>query len=828
MRKFPWSSEGEEPNSVGADGYPIYAGDPYKSSHETINVLLKKPSSNSLQAIEKEENPVRVRILYCAALRAALVWEEESYSDTYDTLIALIKLILKSKITLNETAVVGLLSRYAAIIPHTDEYGLPLEISTDLLLARIQAYLKDNPLTDGIQNALVALKEGVRKLAESFFSAREKKLMLKIDELLHVGKVFHLEPKEPWAKEALEEIQQLPTDERAKWDSLLLHLVKPAPPEPTQAWLNRTEKLVSEIGKASFQKAILWWLPLVELPHDRPLKNVRNNEALKGIIWTCSLLDGDEIVAAVAQTAKACLKKLRNIGARSPKVGNACILVLAKFKSPLAVSSLVSMKSEVKYATAQKLIQRALSQSASGSGLSSEDLQERSVPTFGFSEIGHLQVQIGDYTAILTISNSNSCSIAWLNKQRKTLKTAPGEIRKRFSADYKRFKETETNIDKTLAVWKSRLERLFLSNRQWPLNAWKDRFIRHPILSTLASRLIWTFKTQHSARTAIWDGAKLIDARGEELYLPETTPVELWHPVGESVELITAWRTVLHERGITQPFKQAYRETYVLTPAESDTLTHSNRFAGHIIRQHQFAALCEQRQWKYRLMGSFDFFNRPTFPISGWPSAEFWVETVRDENSISDSGIYLYLSTDQLRFSNNSGNPVPVNTIPPKIFSEVMRDVDLFISVCSIGNDPLWGHARPLPRYGEYWGQYSFGELSQHGKSRRDYLERLLPSLNIAGKCRLQGNFLVVKGDLRTYKIHIGSSNILMEPNDRYLCVVADQSAKARREVGELFLPFDEDYTLSLILSKAFLLASDAKIRDRDILRQIKHEDASE
>jgi hypothetical protein len=28
----------------------------------------------------------------------------------------------------------------------------------------------------------------------------------------------------------------------------------------------------------------------------------------------------------------------------------------------------------------------------------------------------------------------------------------------------------------------------------------------------------------------------------------------------------------------------------------------------------------------------------------------------------------------------------------------------------------------------------------------------------------------VVKGELRTYRIHLGSGNILMEPNDQYLC----------------------------------------------------------
>jgi hypothetical protein len=75
----------------------------------------------------------------------------------------------------------------------------------------------------------------------------------------------------------------------------------------------------------------------------------------------------------------------------------------------------------------------------------------------------------------------------------------------------------------------------------------------------------------------------------------------------------------------------------------------------------------------------------------------------------------------------------------------------------------------------------------------------------------------VVRGDLRTYKIHLGSANILMEPNDAYLCIVAGRSSNAG-----LFLPFEEDGRLALILSKAFLLANDTAITDPSITRQIR------
>ena len=100
-------------------------------------------------------------------------------------------------------------------------------------------------------------------------------------------------------------------------------------------------------------------------------------------------------------------------------------------------------------------------------------------------------------------------------------------------------------------------------------------------------------------------------------------------------------------------------------------------------------------------------------------------------------------------------------------------------------------------------------------------LERLIPRLKIADRCTLDDRFLVVRGDLRTYKIHLGSGNILMEPNDQYLCIVPDPRTDYRHRRQQLFLPFEGDRTLSIILSKAFLLADDKKIKDPTIVSQI-------
>jgi hypothetical protein len=136
-----------------------------------------------------------------------------------------------------------------------------------------------------------------------------------------------------------------------------------------------------------------------------------------------------------------------------------------------------------------------------------------------------------------------------------------------------------------------------------------------------------------------------------------------------------------------------------------------------------------------------------------------------------------------------------------------------------VGNDPAWRDSGGLPAYRDYWQAYAFGDLGEVAKTRKAILERLVPRLKIAPAAELRDKFLVVKGQLRTYKIHLGSTNILMEPNDQYLCIVPDRSGKDG--AAGVFLPFESDSGLSVILSKAFLLYEDDKITDPTITRQI-------
>jgi hypothetical protein len=291
---------------------------------------------------------------------------------------------------------------------------------------------------------------------------------------------------------------------------------------------------------------------------------------------------------------------------------------------------------------------------------------------------------------------------------------------------------------------------------------------------------------------------------------------------------VAAWREQLTADEVRQPFKQAFRAVYLLTPAETETGTYSNRFGAHILRYRQAGALMRVRGWSGNHLGYWDggYDGEATreFAEVGW-RATFFHDLVEADGGDED-GLPRYCSTDQVRFVRRGaggdwrGEPARLTEVPPLVFSEAMRDVDLFVGVASIAADPQWTD-RGQDRFQAYWQATSFGALSESAQVRREALERLMPRTRIADRVRLSERFLEVDGSLHTYKIHLGSGNILMSPNDAYLCIVPARGASAG-PAERVFLPFEQDGgLLSLIVSKAFLLADDASITDPSIVHQL-------
>jgi hypothetical protein len=548
-----------------------------------------------------------------------------------------------------------------------------------------------------------------------------------------------------------------------------------------------------------------------------------NQTAAKGLIWTLALLADEAILTLLITYAAYCYHKVPSKGPLAAGLGNACLLALSQNGLP-GVSALARVRPKIKQSNTQELIAGYITSASQTLGVSPAEIEDMAVPDFGLVN-GQVEEALGDYTATLALADGKA-EVQWA-KANKPLKTAPAALKTSHADELKELKSAQAQAQQTHAAQRDRLDRSFVDERRMAWPWFEQYYFNHGLMGLLARPLIWRLhQPDGSFEDALWVSDAWRNVRGQPVPAPTAdTQLQLWHPVLATPPQVLAWRELLERNQLRQPLKQAYRELYLLTPPEEHTRTYSNRMAAHVLKQHQFNSLAKLRGWKYSLLGAYDKGYESDKATLALPTqqlrAEFWVSEVNADDAWNDTGIYLYISTDQVRFLRGD-EVVPLPEVPALTFSEVMRDVDLFVGVASVGNDPLWRDNGGLVQYRDYWENYNFGELGEVAKNRKLALERLVPRLKIGKVSELKDRFLVVRGKLRTYKIHLGSGNILMEPNDQYLCIVPDRSAKSTG-AADVFLPFEGDAVLSIILSKALLLMDDDKITDETIVRQIKN-----
>jgi hypothetical protein len=331
----------------------------------------------------------------------------------------------------------------------------------------------------------------------------------------------------------------------------------------------------------------------------------------------------------------------------------------------------------------------------------------------------------------------------------------------------------------------------------------------------------------------MWMDSQVRNAAGEPIDIATAKNVRLWHPLFSTANEMQAWRERIFSSGVRQPFRQAFRETYEVTDAERESKMHSNRFGGVLMRQHQFSSLCRARGWDYRLMGSgFDGVNSPRKQIACWNMhVEFYVDlpsdrdaSLRDSalNDQSGAGINLFVGSDQVRFYRGN-REIAVDEVPAIVYSEIMRDVDLFTSVCAVGDDETWSDQGDRG-FGIFADRFNLLQFSAIVELRSDLLARILPQTTIATRCSIAKGALVIKGQLGSYRIELAGGTAMIDSDS-----VRRALNIPRKLLDDLALDFNSfpvemDYRTETILRKAHILANDWEISSPELIRQLTPE----
>jgi hypothetical protein len=309
---------------------------------------------------------------------------------------------------------------------------------------------------------------------------------------------------------------------------------------------------------------------------------------------------------------------------------------------------------------------------------------------------GRLRQAVGEHTAM--ISTDGAVELSWWHGDKK-LKAVPAAVKREHPDEVKRLRELVKQTLQQQATLIRALEAGYTSATA-PL-------YRQLEGHSVTDRLIWEFEVA----PGVW--------RSELGMSVPDVPVRLWHPARASVEEVRTWREVVQGKELRQPFKQAFREVYLLTPAEEETGTSSNRFTGHVVDYRRLRALFKERGWQSPFLGQWD---------GGFDGEAHRVLAGGRWRATLDHGLYdkHHASTGQIRFqrlSEGRWQQAPLTEVPTLVFSEAMRDVDLFVAVASITADPQWADHGP-DGLRDYWRTGAFAALPPSAEVRRDALSR--------------------------------------------------------------------------------------------------------
>lgn len=643
----------------------------------------------------------------------------------------------------------------------------------------------------------------------------------------------YLDRGEPWVDEFIQRIERGTEQQKTAWAALVKYSAETSSSKPSSRWFKQADKFLQHIGPTDARELMIACFALLKEKRTDELDEYtsvdgryqyggtafaisdNNTLILRGLLWLGSRYADIEIAAALRTVAATMFKKVPGIGIRNAKVANAALQGLANMADGFGVKDVGMLRATTKYNPALVHINRVFEQLAKERGVSADELAQSAVPDYGLSGVGTLTREFGDFRAVLSVEGVGRTHVAWLNREGKEQKSVPANVKKKHAAAVKQLNALEKDLQAATRALSAQLEQSYLSADEISLQEWKEYHIDHKLAATLGRRLIWRLTHDTKTFDILYQPDGFVDCNGKPVTLPKQARVKLWHPTFSDVDEIERWRKTIWAHSITQPFKQAHREIYLLTDAERAAGTQSPRFASHIIRQHQFHALATQRGWAQTRGGSWDG-GQETDATRYLRAHQLYVKfATYPVEELGGTSIHDYLSTKYITFARDAygSDPLPLDNVDALVFSEIMRDVDLFVSVTSVGNDPDWEHR---DGYQRYFDDYGFGDLSQSAQTRKDVLELIVPKLKIAPQLRIDGRFLIVTGKRRTYKIHLGSANILMEPDNRYLCIVPKSDS-----MEPVYLPFEGDARLSVILSKAVMLADDSKIKDKTILSQI-------
>ncbi len=405
--------------------------------------------------------------------------------------------------------------------------------------------------------------------------------------------------------------------------------------------------------------------------------------------------------------------------------------------------------------------------------------------------------EIGEVTIWLEMEDGGKCAVI-CEKKGKQLKSVPAKIKK--DEYVVALMDAKKQMAEQSRRTKAMLEDAMESQEEY---TWAEirGMLDNPVIQDMVAALV--FKVADNTSGDIHNGDMLLGfatedgfnvfvettAGDENKHLSDDTKLTVAHPF----HMYTAgkWHDIqkyVFDNKIVQPFKQVFRELYVKTEEEMN-MEHSLRYAGNQIQPKKTLGCLKSRHWVADIEdGLQKVYYKENIVAQIYALAD-WFSPADIESPTLEWVVFS---------DRKTGKELRIKDIPDIIFSEVMRDVDMAVSVAHAGGvDPETSHSTVEMR-----------------KAIAEFTMPLFRLTNVT----FTKNHALIEGKLANYTVHLGSGVVHQEAGPMINVLPVHSQRR-----GRIFLPFvDDDPKTSEVLTKILFFAEDNKIKDPYILEQIE------
>jgi len=339
--------------------------------------------------------------------------------------------------------------------------------------------------------------------------------------------------------------------------------------------------------------------------------------------------------------------------------------VFSKLKMSEAIPYLVNLKSKIKQTYAQKRFEKYLKGIAKTNKIDFDKVIEIGLPDYGFNHENVFVKKVGEYEFNLSFPKYRKKLSAWINLDtQKKQKSIPKELKTEFPETLKYIKTHIKAVEAQLSSQEKRIENQYFSNTNWEIDYWKEKYLDHPFIGILSKNLVWLFSKGNNSQVGLIIDKNIVDIQGKIIAINQFDSVKLWHPLHQSNDSIDMLKKHFESNGILQPFKQIDREFY-----DSNFIQES---IGIILKKSVLAQLCKSRNWTSSAIHNLKI-----------PSIGLTAKMLTQDHWDGTRGMYggsknvEFLGVELLK-GKDTISPEQIDAV---VLSEILRDIDLFISV---------------------------------------------------------------------------------------------------------------------------------------------------